>query len=218
MSVTPLFVRYSQLKLGDASAVMKNFQCEATSVGITSEGGGTQSLTTLCPEGSFSEVQPKTYALSVTLAEDYENIESFLFYLIQHDGETQDFIYYPKTDNNGKPVGHGFKGRVTVVSPDSFGGAESGNYSTSSVTLPLVGKYAIIDKDGNLVFDPNDLSNADAAMKAAAAVADLATLKADGTLGDGNFTGTFQSGQYIKLGDDSRAHYTAGAWAAGPMP
>ena len=44
-------------------------------------------------------------------------------------------------------------------------------------------------------------------------------LKADGTNGDGNYTGpAFTSGQYIVLADGSRAHYTSGAWAVGPMP
>jgi len=60
--------------------------------------------------------------------------------------------------------------------------------------------------------DPNKVNTAHAT---AAAFADLATLKADGTSGDGHYTGAaFTAGQYITLVDGSKTHYAAGVWAA----
>jgi hypothetical protein len=44
----------------------------------------------------------------------------------------------------------------------------------------------------------------------------LAHLKADPTLGDGNYSVyTFKTGEFVVLGDGSQAHYTGGVWAAG---
>lgn len=151
-TVRPLFVRYAVLKLGippeTGTTTFTSFECEATSIGITSEGGDTQSLTTLCPDGAFSEASPRTYNLTVTIAQDVENIDSFLFWLLQHDAEVADFQYYPKADGDGAPVGYGFKGQVTVGPPDTIGGAESGSYATTDVTLPMVGKYTLVDDAG----------------------------------------------------------------------
>ena len=51
------------------------------------------------------------------------------------------------------------------------------------------------------------------------ATADLATLKADGTDGDGNFGGgAFTTGQYVVLDDNSVAYYDGAAWQAGVAP
>ncbi len=43
----------------------------------------------------------------------------------------------------------------------------------------------------------------------------LAELKADATHGDGHYSGTFTTGQYVVLGDGSCAHYAGAAWSAG---
>lgn len=218
MTVAPLFVKYAKLSLGSGGTAA-DFQCSSTSIGITSEGGGSQSLTTLCPDGSFSEQQPKTYNLNVTLVQDVENIDSFMFWLLEHDGEVVDFTYYPKTDAQGNPVGYGFKGKVTVSAPDTIGGAESGNFATSTVVLPLQGKYSVIDKAGVVLPALDGLNISKTVFGAVAAPADLQALKADATFGDGNFTGAaMTSGQYVYLADKTKAHYAANAWSAGATP
>ncbi len=49
--------------------------------------------------------------------------------------------------------------------------------------------------------------------------ADLATLKLDGTYGDGAYTGdTMTDGQYVRLGDGSTAYWDGLAWQAGKAP
>ena len=214
MPVAPLFVKYSKLTL-DA----EDFQCEATSIGITSSGGEEQELTTLCPEGSFKETAARSYSLTVTLAQDVENLDSFLMWALIHDGETVDFTYYPKTDNRGNPVGYGFKGRVTVSPPDTIGGVESGNFATSTVTFGMQGKYAVVDAQGSVVTVLDPLNVTKVNLPNAATFVNLAALSGDATVGDGLYSGpAFTRGQYVVLGDGSKASYSANAWSAGAMP
>lgn len=69
-------------------------------------------------------------------------------------------------------------------------------------SLPVV-TDGPLDLNGLLDFDPFSF-------------ADLATIKADGTVGDGNYTGSdFTTGQFVTLGDASVAHYASAAWSVG---
>jgi hypothetical protein len=209
--VKPLFVKYSKLTLDG-----KDFQCEATSVGITSSGGGEQTLTTLCPDGSFSEQQSKTYSLTVTLAQDVENIDSFLMWCMIHDTETVDFVYYPKTDGQGKPVGYGFKGQVVIAVPDTIGGSEAGSFATAQVSFGLQGRYSVVDAAGQVVPELDALNITKVAFGPNTNFADLAALKADAVNGDGKYPGAaFNPGEYVYLTDKSKAHYASNAWSVG---
>ena len=149
MSVKPLFVRWIQMTITDAAGVDHEFQCAITQAGLTSTGGDAVSLNTLCPQGQFSEATERTWQLTITAAQDVESAESLQMFLLEHDGETAEFIYYPKVDKNGTPMGRGFTGTVTLAPPDNVGNAGSGTYATFTATLPLQGKYAMVDEDGN---------------------------------------------------------------------
>jgi hypothetical protein len=46
-------------------------------------------------------------------------------------------------------MGRGFTGNVTIAPPDNIGNAASGSFATFTATLPLKGKYSMIDEDGN---------------------------------------------------------------------
>ena len=71
---------------------------------------------------------------------------------------------------------------------------------------------------GRLAQRPNDVTAAHATVTGTPA-ADLTTLKADGTLGDGAYGGpAFTTGQYILLDDGNQAYYDGAAWQAGAMP
>lgn len=147
--VKPLFVRWIKLTIEDDDAVSHDFQCAITQAGLTSTGGDPVSLNTLCPEGTFSENTERTWQLTITAAQDVESAESLMLFLLEHEGETAEFTYYPKTDKSGTPVGRGFTGTVTLAPPDNVGNATSGTYATFTATLPLQGKYAMIDEQGN---------------------------------------------------------------------
>jgi len=149
LDVKPLFVRWIQLEVTDAQSVVHSFQCAVTQAGLTSTGGDPVSLNTLCPEGSFSEATERTWQLTVTGVQDVESAESFQMFLLEHDGESATFVYYPKTDKAGTPMGRGFTGNVTLAPPDNVGNAASGTYATFTATLPLQGKYSMVDAAGN---------------------------------------------------------------------
>lgn len=146
----PLFMRWSKLTLdmGGEPAVTYDFQCSATSIGLVSEGGELTSVTTLCPQGSFSESTPRTWSLSVTAVQDVESADSLLLFLIDNEGATALATFYPKTDAAGAPVGRGWEGTVNLGLPDTIGGAEPGNYAMFEVSFPYVGKPIPIDAAG----------------------------------------------------------------------
>ena len=64
--------------------------------------------------------------------------------------------------------------------------------------------------------DPNNVSGAHSTVVGAHA-ASLSVLKSSGDIGDGKYGGAaFTKDQYVVLGDGSKAHYAAAAWAVGP--
>jgi len=149
IDVKPLFVRWIKLEIEDASGLTHTFQCAVTQAGLTSTGGDPVSLNTLCPEGSFSEATERVWSLAITGVQDVESADSFQIFLLEHDGEEATFTYYPKTTKTGVPVGRGFTGHVTIAPPDNVGNAASGSFATFTATLPLKGKYSMIDEQGN---------------------------------------------------------------------
>lgn len=149
IDVKPLFVRWVKLTVVDQYDVSHEFACHVTQAGLTSTGGDAVSLNTLCPQGSFSEPTERAWQFTVTGVQDVESAESFQMFLLEHDGEEATFTYYPKTDKAGNPVGRGFTGTVTLAPPDNVGNSASGSYATFTATLPLKGKYTMIDEQGN---------------------------------------------------------------------
>lgn len=150
IDVKPLFVRWIKLEVTeDDGTTTHNFECAVTQAGLTSTGGDPVSLNTLCPEGQFSEATERTWQLTITGVQDVESAESLQMFLLEHDGETATFLYYPKTDKAGTPMGRGFTGTVTLAPPDNVGNAASGAYATFTATLPLQGKYSMVDAAGN---------------------------------------------------------------------
>jgi hypothetical protein len=148
----PLFMRWSLLTInqGVAPGTDLNFECSATNIGLTTTGGDAVSLSTLCPDGSFSETNPKVWNLAITAVQDVESTsdESLMLFLMDHEGEAAHVTYYPKTDNAKAPVGRGWEGDVTLGSPNQVGNVEAGNYATFDAVLPFQGKPVPIGPDG----------------------------------------------------------------------
>lgn len=149
--ISPLFTRWIKLEVTDDTGTKHGFQCSVTQAGLTSTGGDPVSINTLCPEGSFAEATERAWSLAITGVQDVESAESFQLFLLEHDGEEATFVYYPKTDKAGNPVGRGFTGTVTLAPPDNVGNAASGTFATFTTTLPLKGKYSMVDEAGNPV-------------------------------------------------------------------
>jgi len=227
----PLYVRYSKLTLtkddGQGGSTSLDFECSATNIGVTSEGGDTTSLNTLCPEGSFSESAPRTYSLAQTIVQDVESDDSVLWFAWQHEGEVWDAMYYPKTDSQKNVVGNGLKGTVTVSLPDQIGNVEPGNFATSALVWSYQGRPTLVDDQGN----PVPVSGGTVALTGVTAgapgsfqpsnatlPANLAALKADPVVGDGGSSKpstAWTTGQYVDLADASDAHWDGTAWIVG---
>lgn len=149
---TPLYMRYSKLTIASDDGVTPtythDFQCSATSAGLTTTGGDVTSISTLCPDGSFSETAPRTYQLTVTALQDVESTDAFMLFCMDREGENAFATFYPKTDGTGDPVGRGWEGNIVIALPDTVGGVEPGNYATFTVVFPYVGKPTPIGADG----------------------------------------------------------------------
>lgn len=216
IDVKPLFVRWIKLEVTDKYETAHTFQCAVTQAGLTSTGGEPVSLNTLCPEGSFSEATERAWSLAVTGVQDVESAESFQMFLLEHDGEEATFVYYPKTDKSGVPMGRGFTGTVTLTPPDNVGNAASGTFATFTATLPLKGKYSMVDETGAPVPDkanakPNDVFyestvTAEDATNAAL-LAGLGYVAASGATAWG-------SGEYMIV-SGFKFNWTGTAWASG---
>lgn len=150
----PLFIRYSKLTLSDGATPTPetlNFECSATEIAVTSEGGDVTSISTQCPDGSFAEVNPRTYSLSITGIQDVESDDSLLWFAWEHEGETWEATFYPKTDSQKAPVGRGLKGTITISLPDTIGGGEPGNFATMELVFPYSGRPTLVGTDGQPV-------------------------------------------------------------------
>jgi hypothetical protein len=220
ISVDPLFVRWIQLEVTDRDGMVHTFQCEVTQAGLTSTGGDAVSLTTLCPEGSFSENAERVWQLAITGVQDFTTLDSLVMFLLQHDGEEGTFIYYPRVDKAGGPVGYGFTGTVTFTPPDNVGNAASGAYATFTATLPLKGKYSIVDASGAPLVIVAATATAGApgyiGPTGAPVPADLAALNAAGLTA--NPTTAWETGLYVVLGDASKAAWNGTTYIVAPTP
>jgi Bacteriophage tail sheath protein len=98
-----------------------------------------------------------------------------------------------------------------------------GVYETSGNPSFTAGQYVILDDNTkNHYAVPPDPNNVTQATLGSTVYPDLATLKADPTVGDTHYSGpAFTAGQYAVLGDGSKAHTpdtgASSVWAVGPM-
>lgn len=234
---TPLYVRYSLLtfeildETGQPTGTTFNYECSATNIGLVSSGGELTELNTLCPDGSFSEAAPRTWALNVTAVQDVESSDSFLFLLMDNEGATAHVTWYPKTDNQKSPVGFGWEGDVKVTLPDQVGGVDIANYATFTVSLPFQGTPSRIDSNGDPV-NPSGgdieatgvVAGAPGSFTPAGAVVpvDLPALSAHPNVGDTALVSAAEpawdtTGDYIVLGDESHAWWDGTNWQAGEV-
>jgi hypothetical protein len=216
MTVKPLFVRWIKLEVTTGSGT-QTFECAVTQAGLTSTGGDPVSINTLCPGGSFSEATERAWQLVVTGVQDVESADSFQLFLLEHDGEEATFLYYPKTDKNGTPQGRGFTGTVTLAPPDNVGNAASGTFATFTATLPLKGKYSMVDENGGAIpskgsASPGDVFPAEATITASDA-SNAAKLAGLGFVADP--TTAWTSGQKMTVGTFD-FNWSGTAWAPGP--
>lgn len=197
--------------------------CQVTAGALTaSPNVNTETIpATFCePEQTLPQVGATSYSLELSFLQDPHIVDGISQFMFEHDAEEAWFYFGMDGDNPPKAVG-----KLRLVAGTIGGDART--TLTASVSLPLEGKPDVCFGDATTSdavgpgSDPLNLT-ADVFGSSASAPANLATLQADGTYGDGNLTynggADFTTGQYVKLGDASLAHYASSAWSVGAAP
>lgn len=209
MPVTDSRVKNGSLSLGGSL-----FSCQPTAVSIVpeNEGGDEDTLEVLCGDVLTDATNATlTATLNITAVQDFTAAsgQSLVAYSWANNNKEVAFEWSPTPDAQDKWVGK------VVVQALEIGGEVATRLTTDAewkitelTTPPRMGGDKVIGAT-----DPLDLSSV--VFGVSPRPADLAALKADVTFGDGNYTGAFTTGQYVVLGDGSKAHYAADAWSAG---
>jgi len=201
-----------------AIAALTDFKCQVTAATIEASSNSTPSAVAATFCGPASEVQvpvASTFTLNMGILQDWDlpgsvtaSVSRFLFL---NDAKEIGFALYLK--GNADPVATG----VVIAQAGSFGGTP-GEPLVATLTLPIQGYPNITDATGTPIRADNDPLNVTKMhpLVTGTDAADLPTLKASGTIGDGSYTGAaFTTGQYVILGNNTKASYKSGAWVAG---
>ncbi len=214
---TVIIITNGVLTLADTEAELdtnsSDFQCQVTEAAINATPNLQTVPATFCAPESQSPAATG-FELAITWLQDWTAPGGGLSnYAFENDTTTKWFSLKMDTGETAA------KGQTRVVA-GSFGGP-AGTPLTASTTWPLAAKPTIIVPAPSTPPDPLDLTSNYAGL---AAMADLATLKADSVLGDtgsgapySGGTGTdaaFTAGQYCTHLDGS-CHWDGAAWQAG---
>jgi hypothetical protein len=200
-------------------AEYSDFGCQITDGALNASPNTTAETipATWCePEEQITNVGRTSFSVDLGYLQDPDIVDGLSQFLFEHDAEVAYFYMGMAGDDPPKAIGElrlqsgtiGGPGRATL---------------TATVSLPVTGKPSVCFGNAS-DSEPVDGNNVSAAFTAATGVApssfaNLAAIGADPTVGDGNLTGfTFDSDEYVLLGDDSDAHYDGAIWVAGPMP
>ena len=215
---TIIIITEGELALADSEEDLAlgeyDFQCQVTEAAINATPNLQTVPATFCEPESQSPAATG-FELAVTWLQDWTapggGLSKYAF-----DNDTLTKWFSLKLDT-GETVATG----QTRIVAGAFGGAAGTPLSTST-TWPLASKPNITTPAPVVPPDPLDLT---ANYSGLSAVNDLATLKADGVLGDtgsgapyNGGVGTesaFTTGQYCTLADASSCHWDGAAWAVG---
>ena len=131
----PILMRDVDIILGDESTGT-NFKCQARSVTLK-PNASVQKLKTLCPDGTYGDVDQAEWELEIGYAYGYDDgvgtaAEILADYLMTNHGDKVPFAFRPRSG------GKGYKGTVTLVAGPV--GGNQGSWMEGSVTLPLDGQ------------------------------------------------------------------------------
>lgn len=198
---------------------LTDYSCQVTRAEITATSNTTTTTVpaTFCgPAEERSVPVASTFQLNLDTLQDWTVASGLSAFLFANDATTMAFALYLQGHDEPSATG------LVIVQAGGFGGTP-GEPLVSSVVLNIQGYPDIKDPSGNSIRtptsnDPNDLTLSVFGSQANVP-ADLATLKAHGTYGDATYAGSaMTSGQYVRLGDNSQAHWDDVAWTAGVTP
>lgn len=225
MSATVLQIDKAEVRFGDKPAsgqainppMLTDYSCQVTraEIAATSNTTTTTVPATFCQAASEASVPvASTFQLNLDSLQDWTVLNGLSAFLFKNDAREMAFALY--LVGNDEPSATG----IVICQAGNFGGTP-GEPLVSTVTLNIQGYPDIRDNAGNSLRDPDvyadvlDLTYE--TFGASAAPDDITDLKADPVYGDGNFTGgTFTTGQYVTLGDATKASWSGSVWTAGP--
>lgn len=195
---------------------LTDFSCQVTNAAINSTSNTTTTSipATFCAPASEASVPvASSFTLDLDFLQDWTQAAGLSAWLFKNDATEQAFALYLKGQEN--PVATG----KIIAQAGAFGGTP-GEALTATVSLAIQGYPDIKDPAGNSIrpvdtaADPLDLTFE--TFGSDPVPADLAALKAHATYGDAVYEGNdFTTGQYVTLGDASKASWDETAWTAG---
>lgn len=216
----PYLGKYIEFEL-DQNSVKTTYQCYITNYLITSGDATQTEVETMCTAGSFALAgTPGAWTLTLDYVQDWNTSSSLSWLLVNAAGKTN--IPFRLLDRAGGTTGVEVKGTIASLPAATVGAQVNTLAAVTGATFPLAGPPIISPAaaapaiTGVTAGIPGSFGPA-----GSLALANLAALKASAVVGD---TGSakpstaWTTGQYILLGDNSRAHWdnTATAWVVGP--
>jgi hypothetical protein len=120
-------------------ATPDEFNCQVAAAMLEVTAGDEVTYTTLCSDGTFSEVGRSTYALSLRLGQDWADSQGLARYLWDNEGTTQSFrLQAHGSSTASAETTPAMTGTVRIVAP-SYGG-EVDTYAEAEVSLPCTAK------------------------------------------------------------------------------
>lgn len=137
MATAPLFMRDVSLTLG--ATTPDEYNCQVASATVEVTAGDEVTYTTLCTDGSFSEVGRSTYALVLRLGQDWTSSQGLARYLWENEGAVVPFrLQAHGSATESATDTPAMTGNVRIVAA-SYGG-EVDTYAEAEVSLPCTAK------------------------------------------------------------------------------
>lgn len=228
MSATVLQIDKAEVRFGSkpasgqpiVAASLTDYSCQVTRAEITATSNTTTTTVpaTFCQPASEASVPvASTFQLNLDALQDWTVINGLSAFLFQNDATEVAFALYLQGATEPSATG------VVIAQAGGFGGTP-GEPLVSSVTLNIQGYPDIKDSAGtslrnpDVYADPLDLTYE--TFGSTTPPATLAALQADATYGDTGWDGhpAHDTGEYVTLGDNSKAHWNATAWVTGVAP
>jgi hypothetical protein len=222
VSSTIIQIGKAEVRFGAAPATgpvvpasLTDYSCQVTNAAINSSSNATTTAipATFCSPASEANVPvASSFTLDLDFLQDWTVAAGLSAWLFKNDATEQAFALYLK--DAVQPVAQG----KIICQAGAFGGTP-GETLVATVSLNIQG-YPVIMTPAGISIRPADVADPlDRTWEVygdAGPPQTLALAKTHTTQGDGKYTGpAFTTGQWVLLGDASKANYKAGVWVVG---
>ena len=200
-------------------ANLTDFSCQVTNAQINSTSNTTTTAipATFCGPAAEAQVPvASTFQLDLDFLQDWTVASGLSAWLFKNDATEQAFAMY--LDGSNEPVAQG----IIIAQAGAFGGTP-GEALVATVSLSIQGYPQINDPSGNSLRPVDEADPLELTFEVFGndpIPASLVALKADPKYGDSgtNKPADMTTGQFVTLGDASKAHTAGGVWVTGAKP